>query len=134
MWKNYGDINFFEYGGCQVRPTYSKEEIKEYPLLESVYDVFYLIREGELTIAALCTVDTDDSWINVPEVLRAIGLEDKDGKYGGLSPERFACELVQYYGVQEFHPIFYNNNFCIKDKELKEWMEHLNIKKEEQND
>jgi len=128
MWINYGDINYFEHGGCQVRPTYSEEEIKKYPALNSVYDVFYLIREGELILAALCTVDVDDSWIDISGVLKAIGLEDQaDKKYGGLTPERFACELVEYYGVEEFNPICFKNRF-VTEAELKKWMIILGIK------
>ena len=127
-WKNYGDVNFFEHGGCQVQLVYTAEEIEEYPLLKSVYRVFYLLREGDVACAALCTVDIDDDWIDKKEIYTAIGLESEYESGYELDPDCFAVQCVQYYGISEFHPICLNNTFTIDDNSLHKWLKELDIK------
>ena len=128
MWTNYGDVNFIEHGGCQVKKTYSDEEIKRYPRLNSTYDVFFVYREDETIIATLCTVDVDDSWINLEDVLYPIGLEDRiNEKYGGLQPDFFAKECVETLGYMEFSPIFYKDSIYLTEEELIRWMDVLEI-------
>lgn len=101
-WKNFGDVNFLEYGGCLVRPSYSSEEITKHPGLKSCFDVLNVDpeagEEGQV-FAELHSVDVDD-YANDPdkrlEVLTAIGLEgyDDDQIKQMLSDDQFAKEIV----------------------------------------
>lgn len=101
-WKNFGDVNFLEYGGCLVRPSYSSEEITKRPGLKSCFDVLNVDpeagEEGQI-FAELHSVDVDD-YANDPdkrlEVLTAIGLEgyDDDQIKQMLSDDQFAKEIV----------------------------------------
>lgn len=101
-WKNFGDVNFLEYGGCLVRPSYSSEEIAKYPGLKSCFDVLNVDpeagEEGQI-FAELHSVDIDD-YVKDPdkrlEVLTAIGLEGCDEKQVKqmLPDDQFAKEIV----------------------------------------
>lgn len=102
VWKNFGDVNFLEYGGCLVRPSYSSEEIAKYPGLKSCFDVLNVdpeVGEEGQVFAELHSVDVDD-YANDPdkrlEVLTAIGLEgyDDDQIKQMLSDDQFAKEIV----------------------------------------
>lgn len=102
VWKNFGDVNFLEYGGCLVRPSYSSEEIAKYPGLKSCFNVLNVDpeagEEGQI-FAELHSVDIDD-YVKDPdkrlEVLTAIGLEgyDEEQVKQMLPDDQFAKEIV----------------------------------------
>lgn len=146
-WKNYGDIDYLTYGGCMVKPHWAEEELKEHPELSTMYDVFYLNTEagenGNELLAALCTVDISDSWINKEEILYAIGLEEHKNKpiEEILTPEQYAKEVVEYYGVGNFGAHSYTHNYpvtwddyILTEKELLQWMNDLGIPYKEEED
>lgn len=138
-WKNYGDVNFLQYGGCLVKPAYNDISRREHPALASIYDVFYLNTEagdsGEDLFAALCSVDISDTWIKKENVLEAIGLEETKSKSIKeiMSEDVFAKECVEYYGVENFSPAAYHvgeypsayQDYILTREELKTWLEEL---------
>lgn len=149
-WKNLGDINFLAYGGCLVKPHFTKEELSdcedEGDNLKYIYDVFYLNPEyGEadnlMNFAALCCVDLQDTWIDYHGLMTAIGedwrsdssLEDllKD-----ISPELLAKEIVEYEGAINCNPTvvkngfinnypYYLEDFIVSDEDLISWLKEL---------
>ena len=139
-WKNFGDVNFLEYGGCLVRPSYSTEEIAKYPRLKSCFDVLNVDpeagEEGQI-FAELHSVDIDD-YANDPdkrlEVLTAIGLEGYgDDQIKQMLPDdQFAKEIV-CCGLADY-ATHYNQPYgaasgsegCfITRKDLEDWIRNL---------
>lgn len=89
MYTNFGDKNFFEYG-LYVDTEHSDEEFpilfcQPYPDEENLYQF------GE------CTVSINDSWINRNEVMRFIGMTEKN-----FNPVQFAIGCFKFYGPEEF--------------------------------
>lgn len=139
-WKNYGDVNFVDYGGCMIKPHWSKQEIDNHPDLASVYDVFYVNTEipemGEGIIAALLTVDIHDSWLvkSVPDVLYAIGEEKrKDKPMDEIMPgDMWAKEFVDFFSFESFSPTYYHDGMLypahiITTEQLRSWMKDLGM-------
>lgn len=153
-WVNMGDINFLAYGGCLVKPHFSKEELKDHESLENTFDVFYLNTEfgenGDENFAALCYVDLDDSWLPWADVLKYIGLDEEVGLpveelVKKHNPMLLAKELVEssvifspksYTGVQNFSPEVVKNDTCnrypysaedftVSDEDLVKWIRDL---------
>lgn len=149
-WKNLGDINFLAYGGCLVKPHFTKEELLECEdngeNLKYVYDVFYLNTEyGEadnlMNYAALCCVDLTDTWIDYNGLMEYIGEDERVGSsledlLKDISPELLAKEVVEYEGVSNCNPVvvkngFVNNypysweDFIISDEDLISWLKEL---------
>jgi hypothetical protein len=147
-WINLGDLNFFAYGGCLVKPHQTEEGSNIDDNFKYVYDVFYLNTEagdsGDKNFAALCVIDLQDSWLEekYDEMLDFCGYDEYKGKNlnelidAGISPEVLAKEMVEYLGVGNFSPIVvkedtilqYPNSyedFLISDKELNEWLKEL---------
>lgn len=141
-WKNLGDIDFLDYGGCLVCPAYEEEEVKKYENLKSSYNVFYLntdIDEEDKVYAALLYVDVDDyinDEDNKKDILTAIGLEDRmsDDPLSIMDRGAWAKEIVEYYGISNFsptvlkpnccYPSAYEDFLCSRD-ECKEWLKSL---------
>lgn len=128
-WKNYGDVNFAEHGGQMVRPTWSEEELKEFPNLRSQYDVFSLMRiSDDLMHAYLSQVDTDDfaEYSNSIEYI-----------YGYIpeTDEEKACKLADYIGPQPGVDRGYlqkgmysrNKDFFLTPTQAVAWMKELSI-------
>ncbi len=146
MWTNYGDVNFIEYGGCLIKPHWTEEELKKFPELSNMYDVFYLHTEvgddGDKKAAVLCTVDISDTWINKKDILYAIGLEKLKDKPMEeiMKPELWAKEIVEYYGpfvfdgvaYHQMYPIFWADAI-ISDEDIIKWMNELGIKLDDNN-
>lgn len=59
-WKNYGDINFAEHGGTLIRKAFDDKECADAPLLDTIYDIFHVDREGDTLYAYLGSVDASD--------------------------------------------------------------------------
>ena len=140
VWKNFGDVNFLEYGGCLVRPSYSSEEITKHPGLKSCFDVLNVDpeagEEGQI-FAELHSVDVDDC-ANDPdkrlEVLTAIGLEgyDDDQIKQMLSDDQFAkeivcCGLADYvtHYNQPYGAASGSEGCFITRKDLEDWIRNL---------
>lgn len=139
-WKNFGDVNFLEYGGCLVRPSYSSEEIAKYPGLKSCFDVLNVDpeagEEGQIFVE-LHSVDIDD-YVKDPdkrlEVLTAIGLEGCDEKQVKqmLPDDQFAkeivcCGLADYvtHYNQPYGAASGSEGCFITRKDLEDWIRDL---------
>lgn len=104
-WSNFGDINFYDYGGCLVKRTY---EDTKYPELASVFDVIQYIPEvddDENHVAiGIHSIDIDEIKDNAElkhALLYAVGLEEHESKemFDIMSPENWAKELAEYRGL-----------------------------------
>jgi len=93
MFKNYGDINFFEYG-VLIDDEHNENEYRVLycrPFCETDdngNDLYYF---------ADCTVNITDSWIDKNAVMN----------YAGMTPETFdpvlfAVNCISYYGAENF--------------------------------
>lgn len=147
-WINCGDINFLAYGGCLVKPHWTKEELASCEnggeLLKYTYDVFYLNPEygenGDQNYAALCCIDLDG--LNFDDMLKTCGLDEKVGKTlkelleDGISPETLAKEMVEYDGVSNYNPSVCKNgqyiqypgtweDFIVSNEDLISWMKDI---------
>lgn len=124
---NYGDFNFLEYGGCLVYPLSSKYCFKILRV-ETDFD------EVGSIYAVLLSVDLTDEWIDKKEILYALGMEDKADlpMEDVMSLSKWASEIVQYYGHDNFAPIFYHNNelypsYIVTREQLVKWMDDLKL-------
>lgn len=149
-WKNLGDINFLSYGGCLVKPHWTKEELTSGKdggeLLKYGFDVFYLNPEygenGDQNYAALCFIDLDG--LNFDDMLYQCGLDEHLGKTlqelleSGFTPEQLAKEMVEL-DVVNFNPSVYKNgqyiqypynweDFIVSDEDLKKWLLDIGAK------
>lgn len=107
-WENYGDVNFFEYGGLLVRKDTE---------IENAYEFIWLYRddEDEVIVAS--------GWADISDYLAP---EDKDrimvneiaGNRKDFIPttenekKNFLVDLVQTMGVHEFSPDFPEETGC----------------------
>lgn len=90
IYRNYGDVNFLDYGGCLIDTEHSDTE----------FDVIYLQpyddEEGIYQCAEL-TVDITDSWIDREAVMKFGGMAEDD-----FNPIHFAEDCIDYYGPENF--------------------------------
>ena len=113
-WKNYGDINFIEYGGCLVKEDEYPDCFHVLSLRTDIYDY-----EGECeepVIVAKCYVDLSD-WLKPEdeerkEVNSFCGY-DKDYIPQTIEEKMSYCvDLINYYGTHEFDPMFPEETGC----------------------
>lgn len=139
-WKNFGDVNFLEYGGCLVRPSYSTEEITKYPGLKSCFDVLNVDpeagEEGQI-FAELHSVDVDDYTDNpykLAEILTAIGLEGYDDDQikqmlpdNQMAKEIVCCGMADYvtHYDQPYGTASGSEGCFITRKDLENWIRDL---------
>lgn len=109
-WENYGDINFLEFGGSLVRPSFSKERTLEDSDLKYCFDVFILdtpfdLGEGNDVYRAryFSCIDVTEFEDCKTDLLYAIGLEEFidtpwlelfDGNMKMLAVELAECNFV----------------------------------------
>lgn len=144
-WENFGDINFFAYGGCLVKPHQIGEGANIDDRFKYCFDVFYLNPEfginGDQNFTALCCIDLTDNWLDYDGMLETCGCEDKVGipfeeLVKIIDPMLLAKEMVEYYGVVEFNPVVYkgdtyiqypyeSEDFILTDEELNDWLRDI---------
>ena len=114
MYKNYGDVNFFEYGRLV-------EEVNEHEFRIIMCNP-YADQEGAYQFAE-CLVDIRDSWIDVMAVMHYIGMRIED-----FDPIQYALGCLEYYGAENFGGMSYAYDFCNMDKEsICEILKHREI-------
>ena len=106
MYKNYGDVNFFEYG----RLVEKAEDINCFSVL--VCNYVYIRKDSERCFQFdNCYVDISDSWIDV-DAVESYAECSKESE-----PELFAIACIDYYGVRNFGGTAY---YVFTKSELKE--------------
>lgn len=105
-WQNFGDVNFYEYGGCLVQRAHTAEERDAYPTLANMYAVIMYnpevndADEGRVMIGVQ-TIDLDDIDDELKfDLLYAIGEELRvdEPMFNIMAPETWAKELAEYRG------------------------------------
>lgn len=131
-WDNFGDENFFEYGGVMTRPREDRE---------NDYDFFQLLIDDEGNRYAFIGTVCDLKEYADNEVLQqaAIDLNYADAAdFIESSPERAVVELVENWGcgAMEFSATNKDgqgaystdrNDFKLSEQELAEFMTKLDI-------
>lgn len=111
-WKNFGDINFMEYGGCLVKEDDYPDCFHILSLTTNIYD--YKGKYRKPVIVAKCYIDLS-AWLEneeIKEVNKFAGYEEKY-KPQTLEEKMSYCEdLIDYYGIQEFDPDFPAETGC----------------------
>lgn len=112
MYKNYGDINFFEYGILVDNEN-----------IENEIDILYCRPyddEENLYLFADCMVDINESWIDKEAVMNFIGM-NKDN----FDSIQFAIGCIDYYGVENFSSPY--NGYQFTKEEIKEVLKNYLI-------
>lgn len=115
-WENYGDINFIEFGGSLIRPSFNKEAILEEPDLKYCFDVFILdtpfdLGEGDNVYRAryFSCIDVTEFEDCKKDLLYTIGQEEFmdipwlelfDGNMKMLAVELAECNFVSPINAQ----------------------------------
>lgn len=89
MYKNYGDVNFLEYGILV-------EEEKENEIYNMIICRPYSDVENKY-IYGLCYVDITDNWIEKDKVMNYIGMTEEN-----FEPIQFAIGCTEYYSLEDF--------------------------------
>ena len=119
-WKNYGDVNFVEYGGTLVRKAFDETQTQRYPQLDTIYDVFHMYREGSAIYAFMGSVDVTD--FNPHELdinrqedaeLLAVRVVDEIG-FGG-------CNAFSLHSQYPTMPL----DLIIEEEELTKWLSDI---------
>ena len=112
MYKNYGDINFFEYG-VLVDNDHRENEINI--LYCMPYD-----DEENLYLFADCSVDITDDWLDKKGIMDYIGMEENN-----FDSIQFAIGCIEYYGVENFSSPYAGYQFT--REEIEEMLKHYLI-------
>lgn len=111
MYKNYGDVNFFEYGFL-VDEDHSETG---YPILYCrPYD-----DEDDLYFFADCFVDVTEDWIDQEAVSKFSCIDPYDDSI------IFANACIEYYGAENFSSPY--DGFAFSKNEIKEKLKHYLI-------
>lgn len=108
MYKNYGDVNFLEYGLLV-------EEEKKNEIYKMIICRLYSDKENKY-IYGSCYVDITDSWIEKNEVMDYIGMSEEN-----FEPIQFAIGCIEYYSLEYFG--LFGNDYT--KEEIIEDMEEL---------
>ena len=99
MYRNYGDVDFFQYG-VLVDDEHNENEYEM--LLCRPYD-----DEEDLYCFGHVTVDITDSWIDKQSVMSYIGMTKET-----FDPLQFAIGCVEFYSWENFGIIDYSAKHC----------------------
>lgn len=105
-WQNFGDVNFYEYGGCLVQRAHTAEEREAFPTLANMYAVILYNPEVDdedkgRVMVGVQTVDIDDINDELKrDLLYVIGEEARidESMFDIMAPEMWAKELAEYRG------------------------------------
>lgn len=109
MYKNYGDVNFFDYG---VLVQCNKNNENEYDIIKCNPDCD---TENNYLLTMDC-IDITDSWIDKHDVCSYIGLRDFSIDYTEEEKILFAIGAIDYYGTQNSDGGAWNTKNEIIDK------------------
>lgn len=107
QWKNYGDVNFIDYGGCLVKAD-------DYP------DCFHVLvlkadEYNNEAIVAKCFIDFA-SWSEDEDTRKQINsFAGYDEAYIPQTEDEkmsYCVDLINYYGLHEFDPEFPKETGC----------------------
>ena len=96
MYKNYGDVNFFNYG-MLVDTEHSDTDI-DIIFCHPIYDT-----DTELYYFGAVTVCINDEWIDKKSVMSYISMDDKS-----FNNIHYAIGCLEYYGAENFGTDFQN--------------------------
>lgn len=107
-WKNYGDINFMEYGGCLIKKDDYPDCFHVLSLTTKIYD--YKGKYKKPMIVAKCYIDLPD-WISTD--VNSFAGYPKEYKPQTTDEKMSYCvDLIDYYGIHEFDPVFPEETGC----------------------
>jgi hypothetical protein len=115
MYRNYGDVNFFECG-ILVDDEHSDTEFnilycRPYDDEEDMYEF------GD------CQVDITDSFIQKDIVMNYIGMTEET-----FDPVQYAIGCLDYYGIENFGAMSYAYDFMhMTKKEICDILKHRSI-------
>ena len=89
MYKNYGDINFFEYGVLVEEEK--KDEIYNVILCRPYFDDDNVFQYGQVTI------DITENWLDKNQIMDYIGITENN-----FNPIQFAIGCTEYYNLVNF--------------------------------
>lgn len=113
-WKNYGDVNFMEYGGCLVK------EFPNYPnafyVMSLTTEVYCECKYKKPMIVARCFIDLED-WLNPnddqrKEVNKNAGYKEDYIPYTLDEKMSYCVDLINHLGIHEFDPVFPEETGC----------------------
>lgn len=111
-WKNFGDVDFLEYGGCLVRETDREDCFNVIWLATEITD--YKGKYKTPMMVAKCYVDLS-GWLD-NETLHSINTftgDPSDFVPKTLEEKmQYAVDLIAYYGIAEFEPDFPSETGC----------------------
>ena len=117
MFKNYGDVNFFEYG----RLVEKTEDTNCFNVLVCNYVCDCTDPERCFQFDN-CYVDISDSWIDVDAVESYADCNKEN------EPELFAVACIDYYGRENFDgTMYYNENQLYTESEIREQLKNYEI-------
>ena len=120
MYKNYGDVNFFDYG----RLLEKAEDINCFNVLICSY-VYDCTDPERCFQFDNCYVDICDSWIDV-DAVETYAECSKESE-----PELFALACIEYYGVENFGgTAYYNESQFYTESEILDSLKYYNIEEE----
>lgn len=115
-WKNFGDVDFLEYGGCLVRETDREDCFNVIWLATEITD--YKGKYKTPMMVAKCYVDLYD-WL---DKTRNIDERKEVNKFNGYPedyiPESlhdkmmYCTDLIGYYGIANYNPEFPSKTEC----------------------
>ena len=89
MYKNYGDINFFEYGVLVEEKK--KDKIYNIILCRPYFDDDNVFQYGQVTI------DITENWLDKNQIMDYIGITENN-----FDPIQFAIGCTEYYNLVNF--------------------------------
>jgi hypothetical protein len=114
MYKNYGDVNFFEYG--ILIDTEHSDTVFQILACRPYDDEEDLYRYGHLE------VDIEDTWIDKEKVMDYIGMDEST-----FDPIQYAIGIIEYYPWENFIINYYSYDWrgCTKDQIKKDLRNYL---------
>lgn len=109
MYKNYGDVNFFDYG---VLVQCNENNENEYDIIKCSPDCD---AENNYLLTMDC-IDITEPWIDKHDVCGYIGLRDVSINYTEEEKILFAIGVIDYYGTQNSDGGAWNTKNEIIDK------------------
>lgn len=108
-WRNFGDVNFMEHGGCLVKKDGHSDSFHVISLTTEIYD--YKGKYKKPMIVARCYIGNLSDWVS-EDVNDFVGYS-KNYKPQTLDEKMSYCvNLITYYGIHEFDPIFPEETGC----------------------
>lgn len=111
-WKNFGDVNFIEYGGCLVKADSHPNCYHVLTLITEIPD--YVGKYKKPMIVARCFIDLD-CWLDNQTLFEINQFTGASCDYIPKTEEElilYCTDLINYYGIREFDPDFPKETGC----------------------